>query len=181
MQLNISIICGTIRENSNTRKVSRFICQSFQEKYPQVRVNLIKAEDYYVCHEAQTNSEYSQLIAKADGFVIVVPEYNHSFPGSLKMLLDSELENYNHKPVAFAGVSSGPWGGVRAIQSLIQPVRRCGLVATSIDTYFPFVQDIFDQNGQVKNQEVQWQRLEKMSKELIWMTKTLKKGRQESF
>ena len=44
---------------------------------------------------------------------------------------------------------------------------------------FPFVGEIFDENGQVKDKETQLRRLEKMSEELIWMTKVLKKGREE--
>jgi NAD(P)H-dependent FMN reductase len=65
-------------------------------------------------------------------------------------MLDSELELYNHKPVAFAGASNGNWGGVRAVESLLTAVRETGLVALSWDIYFPFVQDKFDDGGGIK-------------------------------
>src|ERR1700691_414146 len=89
---------------------------------------------------------------KADAFFIVTPEYNHSFPGSLKRMLDSELELYNHKPVAFAGASNGNWGGVRAVESLLTAVRETGLVTLSWDVYFPHVQDTFKPDGSIKEE-----------------------------
>jgi NAD(P)H-dependent FMN reductase len=54
----------------------------------------------------------------ADGFIIVSPEYNHSYPGELKMLLDMLFSQYAHKPVGICGVSSGAWGGTRMVEQL---------------------------------------------------------------
>ena len=122
------------------------------------------------------NPKYTQITAKADAFFIVTPEYNHSFPGSLKRLLDSELANYIHKPVAFAGVSSGRWGGVRAIEALNQTVREMGLVSTFTDVNFPKVQDVFDSNGKLLD-PIYTKLVEKAYTELIWMAHTLKWGR----
>jgi NAD(P)H-dependent FMN reductase len=42
------------------------------------------------------------MVARADGLILVVPEYNHSFPGLLKHVLDTNLKEYIHKAVAFA-------------------------------------------------------------------------------
>jgi len=57
-------------------------------------------------------------------------------------MLDSELKNYIHKPVAIAGASNGSWGGVRAVESLVPAVREMGLVVTFASVYFPRVQDL---------------------------------------
>jgi NAD(P)H-dependent FMN reductase len=123
------------------------------------------------------NPEYTAITEKADAFFIVTPEYNHSFPGSLKRMLDSELKNYIHKPVAFAGVSNGGWGGVRAIEMLVNTVREMGLAATFTDVHFPRVQDLFDEKGELLDSKYR-ERVERTYKELIWMAKTLKWGRQ---
>src|SRR6058998_3259002 len=61
--------------------------------------------------EAIKSAAFSAMIAAADGLVIVAPEYNHSFPGLLKHVLDSNLKEYIHKAVGIAGVSAGPFGG----------------------------------------------------------------------
>ena len=59
---------------------------------------------------------WSTRVAELDAFVIVVPEYNHSFPGSLKTALDFLYAEWHHKAVGF--VSYGLEGGSRAVEQL---------------------------------------------------------------
>jgi NAD(P)H-dependent FMN reductase len=51
---------------------------------------------------------FSDKMTMADALVIVTPEYNHSFPGLLKHVLDSCLKEYIHKAAGIVGVSAGP-------------------------------------------------------------------------
>jgi len=88
-------------------------------------------------------------------------------------MLDSELSNYIHKPVAFAGVSNGIFGGARAIEALTITVREMGMVATFSDVYFPQVQNLFDEKGEIKD-EAFVKRIQRGYTELIWMAKSLK-------
>ena len=92
-------------------------------------------------------------------------------------MLDSELKNYIHKPVAFAGVSSSQWGGVRGIEALVNTVREMGLVATFTDMQFPKVQELFDDNGTLLNESYR-EYVKAAWVELIWMTKVLEYGRE---
>ncbi|MGH7240843.1 MAG: NADPH-dependent FMN reductase, partial [Candidatus Saccharimonadales bacterium] len=125
------------------------------------------------------DSRYTEIVAKADAFFIVTPEYNHSFPGSLKRMLDSELALYNHKPVAFAGASNGNWGGVRAVESLLTAVRETGLVALSWDVYFPHVDTLFAEDGTIleEHRERYERNLAKLFDELLWFAHLLKAAR----
>lgn len=59
----------------------------------------------------------SPRLARADAFVIVTPEYNHSFPASLKNALDWHNEQWHAKPVAFVSYG-GLGGGLRAVEQL---------------------------------------------------------------
>ena len=65
--------------------------------------------------------KWAAKIAQADGFIIVTPEYNHSFPAVLKGALEHLFKEWNRKPVAF--VSYG-WSaaGARAVEQLINVV-----------------------------------------------------------
>ena len=65
---------------------------------------------------------------RADGLVIVAPEYNHGYPGILKHALDTNLKEYIHKPVGLCGVSAGGFGGTRVIESLLPVMRELGMV-----------------------------------------------------
>jgi NAD(P)H-dependent FMN reductase len=124
---------------------------------------------------------YTEITAKADAFFIVTPEYNHSFPGSLKRMLDSELANYNHKPVAIAGVSNGNWGGVRAVEQLCLAIRELGVVVMSWDMYFPYAQNIFNDDNSIKDEHKERydKQTTKLFTELLWFADMLKTKRAE--
>ena len=78
--------------------------------------------------EAIKDPAFSAAMTEADGLLIVSPEYNHSFPGLLKHVLDSCLSEYIHKAVGIVGVSAGPFAGTRVIQGLLPVMREIGLV-----------------------------------------------------
>jgi NAD(P)H-dependent FMN reductase len=56
-------------------------------------------------------------IDAADAAVIVCPEYNHSYPGELKIAIDSVRRPWYAKPIAFI-VYGGRSGGLRAAEQL---------------------------------------------------------------
>ena len=67
--------------------------------------------------EAIKDGGFSSKIDRADGLVIVAPEYNHGYCGLLKRVLDSCLKEYSHKAVGLVGVSAGPFAGTRVIEN----------------------------------------------------------------
>jgi NAD(P)H-dependent FMN reductase len=178
--LNIVVIEGTTRRLRESIKAAKFIAD-VGRSIEGVEITFVDPLDFNLPYDGNDDDvkdhRYTEITAKADAFFIVTPEYNHSFPGSLKRLLDSELQNYDHKPVAFAGVSDGNWGGVRAIEALVPAVRETGLVVLSIDVQFPRIQDIFDANGALLDEKYT-KRVMRIYTELIWMAKTLKWGRE---
>ena len=107
---------------------------------------------------------------------VVTPEYNHSFPGLLKHVLDSCLKEYIHKAAGIVGVSAGPFGGVRAIQDFLPVMRELGLVNIFWDVNFGNVSKVFDESGKLLDQAFVG-RADKFLNELIWMAKTLRYGR----
>ncbi|MFI5529198.1 NADPH-dependent FMN reductase [Kitasatospora sp. NPDC051853] len=62
-------------------------------------------------------AEVTPRLAAADAFVIVTPEYNHSFPAALKNLLDWHTGPWHAKPVGFVSYG-GLGGGLRAVEQL---------------------------------------------------------------
>ena len=80
------------------------------------------------------------------------PEYNHSFPGLLKHVLDSCLKEYIHKAVGIAGVAAGPFGGTRVIENLLPVLRELGLVVIFWDVNFGSVNKVFDRSGELLDQ-----------------------------
>ena len=82
--------------------------------------------------EAVKDSAFAEKMNRADALVIVTPEYNHSFPGLLKHVLDTCLEEYIHKAAGIVGVSAG-LRGYAGVESLIPVLRELGLMTIFTD------------------------------------------------
>jgi NAD(P)H-dependent FMN reductase len=180
MPLFIPVIEGTARKDRKSIHVANLITDIGKE-IDGIETQLIDPPEFDLPYDGNDENakdpKYTEITARADAFFLVIPEYNHSFPGTLKRILDSELKNYVHKPVAFAGVSAGPWGGIRAIQSMVPVVREMGMVATFTDVQFPSVQKLFDENGKLLDEKY-IERVKKSFTELIWMAEVLQWGRE---
>jgi NAD(P)H-dependent FMN reductase len=182
-KLFIPIIEGTIRPGRQSMLAAHLI-EKMANMRDDITVQLIQPSDFNLPFDGNNDENrdpaYTDITARADGFIIVVPEYNHSYPGTLKRLLDSEFDNYKHKPVIFAGVSNGGWGGVRAIESLLHPVRTMGLITASTDIQFPRIQDLFDENGELKAENIEKydRTIHGAINELVWLSTALKNAKQ---
>lgn len=180
-KLNIAIIVGTKRQARRSIHAARLIYK-LAEELDEVEPVFVDPAKFKLPadgnDEVNKDPNYTKIIQKADAFFIVVPEYNHSFSGSLKRTLDSEYKHYFRKPAALAGVSSGPWGGVRAIESLLPVLRTLGMIIVSRDVQFPHIQKVFDDEGNLQD-KVYIERIEKVFQELIWMARVMRWGRKE--
>jgi NAD(P)H-dependent FMN reductase len=181
--LTIAVLAGTTRLQRQSIRAAHYIAE-YARQLPNVEVIFVDPVDFLFEGDGNDpegkDPRYTEITARADAFFIVTPEYNHSFPGSLKRMLDSELANYNHKPVAIAGASNGNWGGVRAVEALVPAIRETGLVVLSWDVYFPYVQNIFnDDNSMLDEYKERYDKqLAKLFTELIWFADMLKTKRE---
>jgi NAD(P)H-dependent FMN reductase len=126
--------------------------------------------------ETIKDPRFAAAMERADAIVIVTPEYNHSFPGLLKHVLDSCLKEYIHKAAGIVGVSAGVFGGARAIENFQPVLRELGLVSIFWDVNFGAIGKVFDTNGQLLDQAYV-RRADQFLGELIWMAKVLRYGR----
>jgi NAD(P)H-dependent FMN reductase len=124
------------------------------------------------------NAKFSAACERADGLVLVVPEYNRGYPGMLKHALDTNLKEYIHKAVGICGVSAGSFGGTRMIENLLPVLRELGLVTIFWDGNFSGAQKLFDTQGKILDEAIQVKRMDQFLGELIWMSKVLRYGRQ---
>ncbi len=178
-RLNIAVLIGTTREGRQSAKVAEYVYDVVKQS-EEIEAVLVDPRELNLPgdgnDEPAKDPRYSRITKTADGFVIVVPEYNHSFPGSLKRMLDSELKNYIHKPVAFVGVSSGRFAGARAIESLVPVTRELGMVPSFADVYVGNVAEAFDAEGRPTADYLE-ESVASMVKELVWLARTLRWGR----
>lgn len=181
-KLFIPILLGTNRKDRQSENVAKWVFgrmqnrEEIEAKFFDVRDFDLPQDDYGI-KLGKDFPEWRDAIIKADGLVIVTPEYNHGYPGVMKSVLDLLLKEYIHKAVALVGVSAQVWGGTRVIEACVPMVRELGLAVTFTDLNFPRVQDKFDENGKLLDDAYE-KRAEDFLNELVWMSRTLKWGRE---
>jgi len=181
-RLFIPVILGTVRKGRASENVARFMFGEVQRREG-VETELIdiRTLNFPVddAGEEIKNATFSAACERADGLILVVPEYNHGYPGMLKHVLDSNLKEYIHKAVGICGVSAGGFGGVRVIENLLPVLRELGLVTVFWDGNFSGAQKLFDAEGKILDEATHVKRTDKFLGELIWMSKVLRYGREE--
>ena len=179
--LNIPVVLGTARKGRMSAHAALFIVDLLNRRAG-VTSTLVDVSQVPLpvddAGEAIKDATFSATMAAADALVIVAPEYNHSFPGLLKHALDSCLNEYIHKAVGLVGVSSGPFAGIRVVQSLLPIMRELGLVTIFWDINFGTIGKVFDESGRLLD-EAFVGRSDKFVRELIWMAKVLRYGREQ--
>jgi NAD(P)H-dependent FMN reductase len=178
----LPVLLGTNRKNCQSKNVARWIFGKMKER-EEIETVFFDArdfdlpQDHYGQEIKDRFPEWRDAIIRADGLVIVTPEYNHGYPGILKSILDLLLKEYIHKAVAFASVSAQVWGGTRVIEQCVPMVRELGLAVTFKDLNFPRVQNLFDENGTLLDDAYE-KRVGEFLDELIWVSRALKWGRE---
>ena len=181
-KLFLPVLLGTYRKQRNSIHPAQWLVAEMQKR-PEIETKLFDVADFALPHDDYGQGlkdqfpEWRDAIIRADGLVIVSPEYNHGYPGPLKAVLDLLLREYVHKAVAFVGVSAGPWGGTRVIEAMVPMVRELGLAVSFSDLNVPKVQKTFDAEGRLLDPAFE-KRARDFLDELVWMSRTLKWGRE---
>ncbi|MGN6601257.1 MAG: NADPH-dependent FMN reductase [Ginsengibacter sp.] len=113
------IISGTNRNGSHTEKVAYQYQQILKSKNIEATVFSLKGLDVLKRNEAIEKIE-NEILIPAQKFVFIVPEYNGSYPGVLKALLDnSDIKKvWNYKKALLTGVATGRAGNLRGMDHL---------------------------------------------------------------
>lgn len=171
----IPIILGTARKGRQSDKVANFMLQEITKT--ELESEIIDVRDYSI--EATDNTgklpqakKFAEKITKAEALIIVSPEYNHGYPGELKIMLDMLYNEYLSKPVGFCSVSSGGFGGIRMIEQLRLVSLELHMIPIHETLYFPNIQNLFDESGDIKDQAY-YKRARVFLDELIGYAKTL--------
>lgn len=124
----ITLISGTNRPGSNTRKVTAVLEGLYRDLGVPTRLldlhdlplELFSPAAY--ADKPAAFAPFAQAVLDASGLVVVTPEYNGSMPGVLKLFIDHLKfpESFEAKPVAFVGLAAGVWGALRSVEQLQQ-------------------------------------------------------------
>ncbi|MFP8885687.1 NADPH-dependent FMN reductase [Streptomyces mangrovi] len=110
-QYRLAVILGSVREGRFVTTVGEWFAREA------VRREDVKLDVIDLARPDGDGRTFGDRIAAADAVVVVVPEYNHSFPGELKAAIDSLKPQWRAKPVGFVSYG-GRGGGLRAVEQL---------------------------------------------------------------
>jgi chromate reductase, NAD(P)H dehydrogenase (quinone) len=160
--LMITLIIGTNRPGSNSRKVARHV----EEIYAGLKVPLHVLDLAQLPPEIFSPASYAEkpksfqpfadAVLKSAGLHLVSPEYNGSIPGVMKYFIDMLKfpESFEKRPVCFVGVAAGIWGALRPVEQLqaIFGYRNAFLFPERV--FLPRINELLDDSGRLKDPEL---------------------------
>jgi chromate reductase, NAD(P)H dehydrogenase (quinone) len=178
----ITLIAGTNRPGSNTRKV----VEQLAEIYTGLKVPLRVLDLAQLPPEIFSPSSYAEkpaafqpfadAVLQSSGLHVVTPEYNGSLPGVLKYFIDMLKfpESFEWRPVCFTGLAAGIWGALRPVEQLqaIFAYRNAYLYPERV--FLPQVNNLLDAKGRLKDAEL-LKRLESQAAGFVGFVEAVKK------
>jgi NAD(P)H-dependent FMN reductase len=158
----LTLIVGTNRPNSNTRKIARHV----EETYAELKVPLRVLDLAQLPQEIFLSSSYaekpasfrpfSEGVLQAEGLILVMPEYNGGMPGVLKYFIDmlEFPESFERRPVCFIGLAAGIWGALRPVEQVQQIFGYRNAFLYPERVFLPKVNDLLDESGRLKDADI---------------------------
>jgi len=179
----LPVILGTAREGRVSEHAAAFVLGRI--KAAGHETELIDVRDFPASATARVKPEgwddkgLAEKMARADGYVIVSPEYNHGYPGELKIFIDHFYAEYARKAVGLVGVSNGPWGGTRMIEQLRGVFGAVDVVIPKRTVMFPKAPDLFGEDGTLGEEDAETyaKAVDGMLDSVAWFASALKEAR----
>lgn len=151
----VTIISATNRPGSSTLKLAKYYQKRLGEKgleaglfsLSQLPVNIIDSDLY-----GKRSAEFEpvqEIMTSTQKFLFIIPEYNGSFPGVLKVFIDacSFPESFYDKKAALTGLSSGKYGNIRGIDHFTGVCHYLHLNVMPLKIHIPTIRQEFDENN----------------------------------
>ncbi|MDN5286350.1 MAG: NAD(P)H-dependent oxidoreductase [Mucilaginibacter sp.] len=155
----ITIISATNRPGSHTFKLAQYYQQKLREKGTEAGIlsltdlppNLLQSNLYG--KRSPDFEPIQDIITRTDKFIFIIPEYNGSFPGVLKVLIDvcAYPESFYDKKAALVGLSSGKYGNIRGVDHFTGVCHYIHLNIMSLKIHIASINKEMDENGQLLN------------------------------
>ena len=172
----ITIIASTNRPGSSTFKLAQYYEYKLREKGAGTSLfsltglppNIIVSDLY-----GKRSPEFEpiqDMMAKTDKFLFVIPEYNGSFPGVLKVFIDACAfpESFYEKKAALVGLSSGKYGNIRGIDHFTGVCHYLHLNVMALKLHIANIKTEFDANGNLFKEDTLKFTNEQMDKFLLF-------------
>lgn len=156
----ITIIAATNRPDSNTLKVAKHYQRLLEKRDLQAKLLSLEKvpvdlsfNELYGNRSAAFQEILNEYVIPSRKFVIIVPEYNGSFPGILKTFIDAvHPDLLRGKKAAFVGVSSGRAGNLRGMEHLTGVLMYLGMFIHPNRLPVSSILTLMDSQGNLKDE-----------------------------
>ncbi|MBI3417035.1 MAG: NAD(P)H-dependent oxidoreductase [Verrucomicrobia bacterium] len=158
----MTLLIGTNRPDSNSRKVARRLEEIYAELKVPLKVIDLATLPPEIFHPSSYETKpasfqpFADAVLAASGLVVVSPEYNGGIPGVLKYFIDMLKfpESFEKRPVCFIGVAAGIWGALRPVEQLQQIFGYRNAFIFPERVFLPKVHELLDAQGRLMDADV---------------------------
>lgn len=150
-----TIISGTNRPGSHTEKVANEYKKILAEK--NIDAKILTLLDINVLHR---NDEIikieNNILIPTSKFIFIIPEYNGSYPGVLKALIDnSDIRNvWQFKKALLTGVASGRAGNLRGMDHLADTLHYLKMNVHYNKLPISVINKVMDESGKLNEETI---------------------------
>lgn len=179
--IHIGIILGSTREGRLCEAIANWTAKQLDHRsdvtYSMIDPLLLSLPLHHEDQPSQSIVELQKRLAVADAFLVLTPEYNHSFPAALKFLIDSAFYEWQSKAVGFVGYG-GMAGGSRAVEQLRQVFAELHAVTVRNSLNLANAWDLFDDTENFQPPERAPGSLSRVVDQLHWWAKATRDARE---
>ncbi|MFF3222618.1 NADPH-dependent FMN reductase [Nocardia suismassiliense] len=181
--VQLAVIVGSTRPGRFGPTVANWFVEHAEQR-ADIAIDLIDlAEDELPHHVsdpvgARASQPVGARLAAADGFVIVTPEYNHSYPAPLKSAIDDHYTQWQAKPIGFV-CYGGVSGGLRAVEHLRHVFAELHAVTVRDTVSFHGAAQVFDATGKPTDPKPSAVAADQLLDQLVWWGAALRSARAE--
>lgn len=185
--LRLVVVVGSVREGRFGLPVSNWFAQEARQ-FGRFEVDVLDLAELSLpmampdfggqpdAATAAVQDEISRRLAEADAYVLVTPEYNHSYPAALKNVLDWFRAEWVAKPFGLVSYG-GQGGGIRAAEHLRQIIAELHSITVRDAMSFHNAWDLFDEQGRATDNGEAAGAAKQMLTQLDWWATVLREGR----
>jgi NAD(P)H-dependent FMN reductase len=186
--LKLGIVTGSTRPGRNNEAVANWVYSVAKER-EDAEFELVDIASYHLPlldepmppvfsqYSHEHTKAWSDKIASFDAYVLVTPEYNHSFPAPLKEAVDAHYTQWQAKPVGFVSYG-GIGGGLRAVEQLRLVFAELHAMTVRDSVSFHGAWSCFDEDGAPHDPTVVEGAAKGMLDQLEWWGRALRTARE---
>ncbi|MET7802049.1 NADPH-dependent FMN reductase [Streptomyces decoyicus] len=174
----LAVIIGSTREGRFAPVIANWFTRH-AETHAHIDVDVIDLDTvrpYELRYGSEEYESFAKRVDEADAFVVITPEYNHSFPAPLKHAIDLLHRQWQAKPVGFVSYG-GISGGLRAVEQLRLVFAELHATTVRETVSFTLAGNLFDDAGRLHDPAPATQAADTLLNQLTWWAVTLREAR----